>query len=267
LHSVCIKYLALLKEIAVLPNKKIYFASDFHLGAPNLAKSQEREKVICTWLDSILPDAQVVFLVGDLFDFWFSYKYSIPKGFTRFFGKLAQLHDAGIEIYIFTGNHDMWMDDYFSHEFGAKIFRNPQSFLLNKQSFLVGHGDGLGPGDYGYKVLKRIFENPVSRFLFGRCLHPNLGLGLGFWWANSSWRNHEKENDVYVFEDKEKEILFKYCQKIEEEKHYDFYIFGHRHFMFDLKVSHNSRYINLGDWIKFNSFASFDGTTVSVLKW
>ncbi|MBP8156655.1 MAG: UDP-2,3-diacylglucosamine diphosphatase, partial [Leadbetterella sp.] len=141
-----------LKEINLLPNKKIYFASDFHLGAPNHEKSLVREKKICQWLDEIKHDAQVVFLVGDLFDFWFEHRQTVPKGYVRFFGKLAELVDSGIELVVFTGNHDMWMKDYFMQNFGAPTYRKSQEYLINGKRFLIGHGDGLGPGDYAYKI-------------------------------------------------------------------------------------------------------------------
>jgi UDP-2,3-diacylglucosamine hydrolase len=256
-----------LEEIILQNNKKIYFASDFHLGAPNFSESLKREKTICKWLDFIKKDAQLLFLVGDLFDFWFEHKTTIPKGHTRFLGKMAELADAGIEIIIFTGNHDMWMRDYFQIEFGAKIYRNPQSYLINGQKFYVGHGDGLGPGDYPYKLLKKIFENSFCKFLFGNLLHPNLSLKLGYLWANHSWKKHDKEKDVYVFKSLKDEILFQYCLQSQTNKTYDFYVFGHRHYTFDEALIPSGRYINLGDWIKFQSFACFDGQNLKLEIW
>jgi UDP-2,3-diacylglucosamine hydrolase len=248
-----------LKEINLLPNKKIYFASDFHLGAPDHEKSLVREKKICRWLDQIKHDAQVVFLVGDLFDFWFEYRRSVPKGYVRFFGKLAELTDTGIELVVFTGNHDMWMRDYFQQNFNAPTFRESQEYNINGKRFLVGHGDGLGPGDYAYKNLKKVFENKICRWLFANLLHSDLSLKLGYTWASHSWQKHDKEKDVYVFESTDKEILFQYCLEEEKTTHRDFYIFGHRHYKFDLELNTNSRYINLGDWIYFYSYACFDG--------
>lgn len=254
-----------MKEINLLPNKKIYFASDFHLGAPNYEKSLGRERTICSWLDQIKSDAQVIFLVGDLFDFWFEHRRSIPKGYVRFFGKLAELTDLGIELVVFTGNHDMWMKDYFKLLFNTPTFRESQEYIINGKRFLIGHGDGLGPGDYGYKFLKRIFENKICRWLFANLLHPDLSLKLGNAWASHSWQKHDKEEDVYVFESTDKEILFQYCKEEEKKAHHDFYIFGHRHYKFDLEVNANSRYINLGDWIYFYSYACFDGEKMQLL--
>lgn len=269
LNSVLIlmQILNILKEISLLSNKKIFFASDFHLGAPNHTESLIREKKICDWLDSIKGDAQILFLVGDLFDFWFEYKHSIPKGYSRFLGKIAELSDLGIEIEIFTGNHDMWMGDFFSKEFGANMYRNPQKYNINGKKIYVGHGDGLGPGDYGYKFLKKIFENKICRFLFGRLLHPNLGLKIGFLWAKQSWSKHDKIQDVYVFKSLDHEILYQHCKFLEQIEHFDYYIFGHRHYKFDEAITENSRYINLGDWIKFDTFATFDGTKVELKEW
>lgn len=248
----------------ISPKKKIYFASDFHLGAPNHTKSLEREKRIVRWLDFIKNDAEIIFLVGDLFDFWFEYKQTIPKGFARFFGKLAELTDAGIEIIVFTGNHDMWMKDYFKIEFGISVFRKPKVYIFNDKKFYIGHGDGLGPGDSGYKMLKKVFESPISQFLFGRILHSNLSLFLGKAWAARSWKKHEKTGDNYVFYGLENEFLYQYCKEVESKVHHDFYVFGHRHYKFDEQVTENSRYINLGDWIAFNTYAVFDGSEMKL---
>ncbi len=254
------------ENLRTLPKgKNIYFASDFHLGAPNHAKSRQREDKIIAWLDSIKQNAEIIFLCGDLFDFWFEYKRVVPKGYVRFLGKLAELTDSGIEIIAFTGNHDMWMKDYLTKELNIKVFREPKEYQFNGKSFLIGHGDGLGPGDYLYKFLKLIFESRFCQFLFGNILHANLGQFLGNSWASSSWKKHEKENDVYHFESPEKEILFEFCKEVELKKHHDFYIFGHRHYVIDFSINENSKYINLGDWIRFDSFAVFDGENL-ILK-
>ncbi len=242
-------------------NKKIYFASDFHLGAPNEIESFKREKKIVAWLDEIKTDAQVIFLVGDLFDFWFEYKRTIPKGFSRLFGKLAELSDAGIELKIFSGNHDMWMADYFEKEFGATVYHKPQEFVFSKRTFYIGHGDGLGPGDEAYKWLKRLlFNNPICTFLFGRVMHPNLGMALGNLWSLSSWKKNRSEDKTKEQIDIKKEFLYQYALGIENSgDSHDFYIFGHRHIAIETAVTKTSKYINLGDWIRFDSYAVFDG--------
>lgn len=242
--------------------KKIYFASDFHLGAPTHLDSLNREKRIVAWLDSIKHDAEIIFLVGDLFDFWFEYKRVVPKGFVRFLGKLGELSDAGIEIIVFLGNRDMWMTDYFESELNIKTIRRPKSYVFNGKKFYIGHGDGLGNGDYGYKFLQVIFEGRLPRFLFNRVMHPNLGMWLGQLWSDHSWRK-KREPEKYLGDDKEH--LVAYSKEIEAKTHHDYYIFGHRHTKVDIKISPTARYINLGDWIWYDSYAVFDGEDV-VLK-
>jgi UDP-2,3-diacylglucosamine hydrolase len=242
-------------------DKKIYFASDFHLGVPDYATSMAREKRIVAWLDSIKADAHAIFLVGDLFDFWFEYRHTIPKGYIRFLGKLAELRDAGIPIYFFTGNHDMWMFDYFPKELGIPIYREPIELLVSGQKLLVGHGDGLGPGDYMYKFLKKLFNSSVCQWLFAR-IHPNLGIGIANYWSrNSRIANMKREEK---FQGEEKEFLLSYCRELEKKHHHDFYIFGHRHLPLDLKVGDNSRYINLGEWVHFTTYAVYDGRNVEL---
>ena len=242
------------------PGKKIYFASDFHLGAPDAASSLVREKKIVQWLDSIKADAQALFLVGDIFDFWFEYRHAIPRGFIRLQGKLAELTDNGLPVYFFTGNHDMWMFDYFPRELNIPVLRHPVSIQINGKKFYIGHGDGLGPSDYVYKVLKKIFANKLSQWLFAR-LHPNLGIGLANYWSHHSRISHTQEEEVYK---PGKEWLVHYCTDMEQAQHHDFYIFGHRHLPLDIAINASSRYINLGEWVNFSSYAEFDGHTVNL---
>jgi UDP-2,3-diacylglucosamine hydrolase len=248
-------------EIALPPDKKIYFASDFHLGVPDQASTIAREKLLVKWLETVRHDAHSIYLVGDMFDFWFEYKHTIPKGFTRFLGKLAELRDAGLPIYFFTGNHDLWMFDYFKQELDIQIYREPQVLKIGDHKILIGHGDGLGPGDRWYKVLKKgLFDNRFFQWLFG-WLHPNLGMYIAHKWSKSSRiSNMEKEK----FQSDENEFLFKYCEETEMREHHDFYIFGHRHLPLDLKVSANSRYINLGEWVNFSPYAVYNGKTIEL---
>ncbi len=248
------------RSIKLKDGKKVYFASDFHLGAPDHLSSLAREKKIIAWLDEIKKDAQLIFLMGDLFDFWFEYKSVVPKGFVRFLGKIAELSDAGIEIKIFTGNHDMWMTDYFQKELGAEVFFDTVQYQIGEKAFFLGHGDGLGPGDHGYKFLKKVFKNRVARFLFGRVMHPNLGQFLGNTWSLNSWKKNRANDTVKAFENGDKELLYSYCKQLQAEgKLFDYYIFGHRHCKLDLPLEHGARYINIGDWIVFDSYAVFDG--------
>jgi UDP-2,3-diacylglucosamine hydrolase len=238
------------------PHKKIYFLSDFHLGAPNAAASLEREKKIVRFLDNAQQDAAVIFIVGDLFDFWYEYRTVVPKGYTRILGKLASITDSGIPIHFFVGNHDMWMKDYFQQELNIPVYFEPNAFVFNNQKFWVGHGDGLGPGDHGYKFIKKIFRNPVCQWLFG-ILPPAVGVGLANYLSRRS-RAMTGQTDA-VFLGEEKEWLITYCKEVLKQHQYDYFIFGHRHLPIDFALTPNSRYINLGDWIRYDSYAVFNG--------
>ncbi|MFM2362063.1 MAG: hypothetical protein RLZZ316_965 [Bacteroidota bacterium] len=238
------------------PHKKIYFLSDFHLGAPNAAASLEREKKIVRFLDKAQQDAAVIFIVGDLFDFWYEYRTVVPKGYTRILGKLASITDSGIPIHFFVGNHDMWMKDYFQQELNIPVYFEPKAFAFNDKKILVGHGDGLGPGDHGYKFIKKIFRNPVCQWLFG-ILPPAVGVGLANYLSRRS-RSMTGQTDA-VFLGEEKEWLITYCKEVLKQQQYDYFIFGHRHLPIDFALTQNSRYINLGDWIRYDSYAVFNG--------
>jgi len=247
----------MLESINSLEGKKLYFASDFHLGAPNEKESRKREQKIVRWLDQIKHDAHTIFLVGDIFDFWFEYKHAIPKGFIRLQGKLAEITDSGIPIIFFTGNHDMWMFDYFTNEIGIPIYRHPQKLEVGDHKLLIGHGDGLGPGDRSYKFLKKIFESKVSQWLFAR-FHPNFGVGIAkFWSKNSRISNTKKGEDTFKGE---KEFLWQYCKQVEANEHFDYYIFGHRHLPLELEVGKRSKYFNLGEWVNYYTYGVYDST-------
>jgi len=233
----------------------IYFLSDFHLGAPDAASSLIREKRIVAFLDSIKNNTSELFILGDLFDFWFEYKKVVPKGYVRILGKLAELSDAGIIIHFFVGNHDMWMKDYFQKELNIKVYFEPASFEFGGKKFLIGHGDGLGPGDKGYKRLKKIFRNRLSQWLFG-ILPPVWGIGLADYFSRKSRAQTGTSEEKFLGEDKE--WLIAYCKEILKTKKYDYFIFGHRHLAIDFKLTESSRYINLGDWLKYDSYGVFD---------
>jgi UDP-2,3-diacylglucosamine hydrolase len=284
--------------IQLQANKKIYFASDFHLGYPDFDTSLIRERKIVAWLDSIKTNAQVIFLVGDIFDFWFEYKNVVPKGYVRLLGKLAELSDSGIEIVIFPGNHDIWMFDYFTKELGIKVHRDAQEYIvenrfqrienskqkiednkpqipnienrtskIERKTFYIVHGDGLGPGDYGYKYLKKVFESKLSQWAFG-WLHPHLGIALATWWSGSRKDEERIKRELQFRGDGE--WLWSFAKEQEAQKHHDYYIFGHRHLLLDLPVGDNSRYINLGQWAyddeNSNHFAVYDGEHLEVKK-
>ena len=240
---------------------KIYFASDFHLGVPSKEKSRERELQLVQWLDDISKDATEVYLVGDLFDFWYEYKNVVPKGFVRFQAKIAALCDAGIPVHIFTGNHDMWMFNYLEEELGATMHREPITREWNGKKFLIGHGDGLGPGDYAYKWIKKVFANPVCIWLF-KWIHPDLGIGLANFWSGSSRKSNSELDEKYLGDDKE--WLLQYCETVLKTEHFDYFIFGHRHLVLDKKVGSGSRYINLGSWFEAPHYAVWDGINLDL---
>jgi len=236
--------------------KKVYFASDFHLGIPDHATSLEREKRICHWLDEIKADAAQLYLVGDLFDTWFEYKNVVPRGYTRFLGKIAELSDSGIPIEAFTGNHDLWMLDYFEKEFNIPVHHQPIRREINGKKFFIAHGDGLGPGDNGYKLLKKVLRSGVSQWLYRR-VHPDTGVGLAGWFSRLGPKHADAP--VKEFLGPEKEMLVQYCLETLKHEHIDYFIFGHRHIAIEYPLPGNSQYVNLGDWIRYDSYAVFDG--------
>lgn len=242
--------------------KKIYFASDFHLGVPDYASSREREEKVVAWLDGIKKDASEVYLMGDIFDFWFEYATVIPKGFVRLQGKIAELTDAGIKVTLFKGNHDMWMFSYFQQELGVDLVSDELVLERGGKKFFLHHGDGLGPGDAKYKLLKKFFRSRFCQWLFAR-LHPNLGIGIANYWSrNSRLANSKKE----AFEGEDKEWLVQYCKEVLQKAHYDYFIFGHRHLPLDIQLNANSRYVNLGEWMNYFSYAVFDGENLQLIK-
>lgn len=241
--------------------KKVYFASDFHLGIPDQARSMDRERRICRWLDEIKSDAAHLFLVGDLFDSWMEYKRVVPKGFVRFLGKLGELTDAGIPIEVFTGNHDLWMRGYFQEELNIPVHHEPIERVINGRTFIIGHGDGMGPGDRGYKLLKSILRNSFCQWLY-RQLHPDMGLGIASYFSRKGPKHEGTFEDG--FKGPEKEFLVQYCLSELAKRKIDYFIFGHRHLALEYPLPQNSLYINLGDWINYNSYAVFDGEALKL---
>lgn len=242
-------------------HKKIYFASDQHLGAPTREDSFPREQKFVRWLDRIKQDAEAIFLLGDLFDFWHEYKTVVPKGYVRILGKLAEIKDSGIPIYFFVGNHDLWMRDYFETELNIPVYHNPKEFIFNNKTFLIGHGDGLGPGDKGYKRMKKVFTNSFSQWLF-RWLHPDIGMKLGNYLSVKNKLISGDEDVVFLGE--EKEWLVQYARKKLTEKHYDYFLFGHRHLPMEINLTDTSKYINTGDWISHFTYAVFDSQVLTL---
>jgi len=250
-----------MKHIKVPEGKYIYFASDNHLGAPNKTESAERERKFVNWLNLVKKDAAAIFLLGDLFDFWFEYKTVVPKGFVRTLGKLAEIADAGIPVYFFTGNHDLWMNGYFEEELNIPVFHEPKQFLINETSFFIGHGDGLGPHDKGYKRMKKVFTNSVAKWIF-RWLHPDWGVRLAQYFSVKNKLISGDEDITFLGEDKE--WLVQYAKQKLQEEHYDYFVFGHRHLPLEIQLNDSSSYINLGDWVGYYTYGVFDGKKLSL---
>ena len=248
-------------NIELPAGKKVYFASDNHLGAPTMKESRVRELKFVRWLNTVKKDAGVIFLMGDLFDFWFEYKTVIPKGFTRTLGKLAELSDAGIQIHYFVGNHDLWMNGYFEEELNIPVYHKPQQYTINGTSFFIGHGDGLGPDDKGFKRMKKVFTNPVAKWFF-KWLHPDLGVRLAKHLSVSNKLISGDDDAKFLGNDKEWLVL--YAKRKLESQHFDHFIFGHRHLPLEIELKKDSMYTNLGDWIKYYTYAEFDGSKLSL---
>ncbi len=234
---------------------KIYFASDLHLGAPDAARSLLREQHFVRWLDTIKGDACELYLLGDVFDFWFEYNKAVPKGYVRILGKLAELADLGVQIHYFVGNHDMWMHQYFTEQFGADIQYHPVERTLYGKQYFIAHGDGLGPGDHSYKLLKRIFRNRLAQWAFHR-LHPNFGIGLADYFSK---RSRKKTGHLDAIDHGENEYLLVFAHEtLKETPKIDYFVFGHRHLPKYHALENGKEYINLGDWISHFTYLSVD---------
>ena len=243
--------------------KKVYFISDLHLGVPGKEESHVREKRLVQWLQQVKIDAQEIHLVGDIFDYWFEYKSTVPRGYVRFLGELARIVDSGIPVYWFYGNHDMWVFDYIPTEIGVTMIPDTLEKEYNGKKFFLAHGDGLGPGDNGYKIIKKIFRSKISQWFFAR-LHPNFGMGaMRFFSKKSRYAEHESEKK---YKGDDKEWLYQFVEELLKTKSYDFCIFGHRHLPLDKSIG-TGRYINLGDWLYHYTYGVFDGEQFTLKKW
>lgn len=253
--------------IQLTENRKIYFLSDLHLGAPDEEKSRLREQKVLRFLNQAEKDAQAIFLVGDVFDFWFEYTHAVPKGYVRFLAKLADLKEKGIAVYMFAGNHDLWLKDYLYLETGVQIYHDRQLFRVLDENgrhtdIFVAHGDGLGPGDTKYKILKKIFTHPVCQWMF-RWLHPDIGIKIAQLWSRHSFTDPALE----VFHGEEREWLIQYCKRKMKEISCHYFIMGHRHLPMEIPLNNDSTYINLGDWIVNSHYAVCDGDKITLLHY
>ncbi|MDR1756333.1 MAG: UDP-2,3-diacylglucosamine diphosphatase [Culturomica sp.] len=247
-----------------LNGKKAYFLSDVHLGASALSESanRERERRLVGWMEQIRNDCAALFLLGDIFDFWFEYKRVVPKGSVRFLAKVAEFTDQGIPVCFFTGNHDVWLFDYLNKECGVRVFKQNTAFVIGTKKFYLGHGDGLDPHDKGYLFIRRMFHNRFLQRCFRRLLHPDLGVSFARRWSSHSRKS--KQNGAVPHPDGQKEIE-NYARRILQQEHFDYFLFGHLHTPSDTPLGENSRYINTGDWITHFSYAVFDGHDVRLV--
>lgn len=236
------------------------------MGIPNHEASLKREKMLVSWLEMAKQDAAEIFLMGDVFDFWFEYKTVVPKGFVRLLGKLAEITDAGIPVHVFRGNHDIWAFDYLEKELNIKLYRNPVIREIGEKSFFLAHGDGLGPGDHGYKFLKKVFEFKPNQFLF-RWLHPDIGTRMGlFFSGRSRLANIAKAGKMENVPDNQKQILMTFVKEQSDlNPDVDFFIFGHRHVPILEKINQKASLVILGDWLTHFTYAVFDGKDMQLL--
>ena len=241
--------------------KHIFFASDIHLGYPNAQESRKREKLFIEWLDFIKPNCKELYLLGDIFDFWYEYTWVVPKGYVRFLAKLAEFTDSGIPVYMFRGNHDQWLKNYIPDEVGVTVFEEPQTRIYNDKKMYIHHGHALGKYDRGMNFLHAIFTNKILQWLFSR-IHPNGAFGFAHRWSSHNRKIKTYESSNYLGDDKE--WLLMHSQDIEAKEHFDYYIYGHRHVAVDKPIGNNARYINLGNWISNTSYAVFDGHTMKI---
>nr|MBP7472548.1 UDP-2,3-diacylglucosamine diphosphatase [Prevotella sp.] len=238
--------------------KNIYFLSDAHLGSLAIAHSRTQERRLVRFLDTIKDKASAIYLLGDMFDFWYEYKYVVPKGFTRFLGKLSELTDNGVEVHFFTGNHDIWAYDYLEKECGVIVHHKPVTTDIYGKIFFLAHGDGLGDDDNKFKLLRTIFHNHTCQRLFCS-VHPRWGMQLGLTWAkHSRMKRPDGKEDPYKGE--KNEYLVNFTKKyLKTHPDIDFFIYGHRHIELDLMLSSKTRMMILGDWIWQFTYAVFDG--------
>ncbi len=243
-------------------SKKIFFLSDLHLGMHPVEKSREREKKVVEWLESIRHEAEEIYLLGDIFDYWFEYKRVVPRGFTRFLGKIAEITDSGIKVNFFTGNHDVWVFDYLPQEIGVEVFRHPVTREYGGKKFYIAHGDGLGPNQSGYKLLKWLFTNKPAQWMYAR-LHPNFATGFALRWSKKSRYNKGVSTEFLGID---KEYLIVHAREILEKEHFDYFLFGHRHLPYEYDLNEKSKFFYLGDWIQSFTYAVFDGTDLQLKK-
>ncbi len=242
--------------------KKIFFVSDAHLGLPPVEKSRYRERLLVRWLEEKRKDAGAFYLLGDIFDYWFEYKKVVPRGFVRFLGKIAEITDAGIPVYFFTGNHDVWVFDYLPSEIGVEVFRKPIIRDIQGKRFYLAHGDGLGEGERSYKILKSIFTSKILQWLYAR-IHPNASAAFAHRWSQ---RSRLSKGNYTPFLGEQKEHLINHSKKILRDTDIDFFVYGHRHVPYEMQLNEKARVVYLGDWFVNFTFGEFDGEQMHLKK-
>lgn len=246
-------------QIPLEEGKSVYFASDMHLGAGGHLNTRDRERLLVDWLRDIRPSCGALVLCGDVFDFWYEWKNVVPKGYVRIMGEIASFADAGIPVYFFTGNHDMWAKNYFPEELGVVQYYDPVEMDISGKRFFIGHGDGLGPGDHKFKTMKSLFKNRVARWMFSHLLHPDFALDVAGYFSRRSRAATGTGDKTYLGNDRE--WLHMFCMgKLGKGEYYDYFIFGHRHLALDKPLPGGSRYINLGDWLTYFTYGQWDGS-------
>ncbi len=229
-----------------------YFASDIHLGFGDTGKARAVERRFVKWLDSIASDAEALFLVGAIFDFWYEYRQVVPKGHVRTLGKLAELADRGVRVVFFTGNHDMWVTDYLSKECGLEVYTSPQEFTIAGKRLFVAHGDNMNiHGKPMLRLMNWVFRSTVVRALFSWLVHPDIAVRFGRWWSASSRKAHGEERDPRFLQP-----LVEYAEKYAAKHEVDCFIFGHMHIM--ATVGH-PRIFFMGDWADTPNCLQMDG--------
>ena len=243
--------------------KKIYFASDMHLGAPYISDPRKHEARIVAWLDTVKKNAHEIYLIGDIFDFWYEYKHSVPRGFTRFLGKLSEITDSGIPVHVFTGNHDVWIFDYLPSECGVILHQHPLKTEIAGKVFYLAHGDELGAINRSYMMVKRLFRNRTAQWFFS-LLHPDIAVSFAKWWSGKSRiKNEQSYKSTYMGDDKEWQV--RYARKVlNDNPEINYFLFGHRHIAREIPLNDNCTVFYLGDWLNNFSYAEFDGTDVKL---
>ena len=241
----------------------VYFISDAHLGCRAIEHQRTQQRRLTRFLDQIKDKAEAVYMLGDMFDFWFEYRQVVPRGFTRFLGKVSELTDSGVEVHWFVGKHDMWMTDYLECECGVTIHREPCLVEIYGKEFYLSHGHhvDIAPGDWRTRLMFRMFESTFVRRM-ATLIHPDLFVDFGLNWARHSRMRHMAQGEEpYKGEHDERMVTFA-KQYLATHPSVNYFLFGHRHIELDLMLTHECRLLILGEWYSHFTYVSFDGSTL-----